>query len=62
MYKKMLIFIIAFCCLSFCIVPNKMLKASIKEDINFICKDSTLSIEEKEKNIFRNIKMVTFNN
>ena len=49
--KKMLIFLIVFCCLSFCIVPNKMLKASIKEDINFIGKDSTLSMEEKKERI-----------
>lgn len=66
--KKILIFLIVFCCLSFYIVPNKMLKVSIKEDINFIGKDSTLSMEEKKKelkkvnNIFRNKKMVTFNN
>ena len=64
----MLIFLIVFCCLSFCIVPNKILKAFIKEDINFIGKDSTLQMEEKKKelkklkNIFRNKKMVTFNN
>ena len=49
MYEKMLIFLIVFCCLSFCIVPNKILKVFIKEDINFIGKDSTLSMEEKKK-------------